>query len=475
MKEHGKSSHKKNSKSCNSENLLEYIIKGLSASKKTSHKNETIISSIIKETSKSNMKLNEKCLINTLNIDKQDIDQSIFKEKTSSNSPAILEERKDDEYLKDKLIKLIKESFRTRGHYPQTTLDFYRLVKMIGKGAFGKVFLGVHLLTGKYVAVKSIEKKYIKEESSQKRIFQEVYILKKINHQNVIRLLEVFENKRYLFLVLEYAPKGDLLKYVKKKTRLEEDVAKEIFAQIVSGLRHCHRNLILHRDVKLDNVLLDKNNKVKICDFGVSRFVKKGQTIKEQCGTPAYIAPEIIKDKGYEGCYADIWSLGVLLYAIVTGSVPFKADNIEDLHKVILKGKYIIPNYVSESCKDLIRKMLQLNPYNRISIEAIGSHSWFDKGPEFGRRESMYDGQIRNSIFDGEHRRTHSMDKNCKKNTIAEVEPASVIRILEPILQKVEGFGYSREFVIQSINSNSCNHASVSYYLLYEEFQGEKC
>ena len=433
------------------------------------------MNSIIKDASKLNINITEKYLSNANNLDKQILDQTILKDKTAPNSPIVLEERKDDEYLKEKLIKLIKENHKTKGHYPQTTLDFYRLIKMIGKGAFGKVFLGVHLLTGKYVAVKSIEKKYIKEETSQKRIFQEVYILKKINHQNVIRLLEVFENKRYLFLVLEYAPKGDLLKYVKRKTKLDENIAKEIFAQIVGGLRHCHRNLILHRDVKLDNVLLDRNNKVKICDFGVSRFVKKGQVIKEQCGTPAYIAPEIIKDKGYEGCYADIWSLGVLLYAIVTGSVPFKADNIEDLHKIIIKGKFAIPNYVSESCKDLIRKMLQLNPYNRINIDAIGSHPWFDKSPEFGRSESMYDGQIRNAaVSEGEHRRTHSMDKNPKKNIVAEVEPASIIRIIEPILQQVESFGYSREFIIQSINSNSCNHASASYYLLYEEYQEEK-
>jgi len=341
---------------------------------------------------------------------------------------------------------------------------------MIGKGAFGKVFLGVHLLTGKHVAVKSIEKKYIKEESSQKKIFQEVLILKKMKHQKVIKLLEVFENKRYLFIVLEYASKGDLLRYVKRKGRLSEEAAKELFKQIVSGLRYCHQNLVLHRDIKLDNILLDENRTVKICDFGVSRFVKKGQVIKEQCGTPAYIAPEIIRDKGYEGCYADIWSLGVVLYAMVTGTVPFKADNIEDLHKVILKGKYSAPSFLSENCKDLISKMLKLNPYSRINIDVLDEHPWFENAEVPGRRESVSSGLTDTSQLFNLDRRACSMDKGSKRSSLSGTEVENTIQIVDPVISQVEELGFSREFILNSINSNSCNHAAASYYLLYEDY-----
>jgi 5'-AMP-activated protein kinase, catalytic alpha subunit len=150
-------------------------------------------------------------------------------------------------------------------------------------------------------------------------------LLKKVRHSNVIRLLEVFESPKHLLMVMEYAGGGDLLQYVKKRKRLEESEAKSIFKQIIYGLAHCHCRSVLHRDIKLDNILLDNDGQIKLCDFGVSRVIGKKQHITEQCGTPAYIAPEIISDVGYQGFAADIWSLGVLLYAMVCGTVPFKA------------------------------------------------------------------------------------------------------------------------------------------------------
>jgi len=182
------------------------------------------------------------------------------------------------------------------GTMPPTNLDFYKFVKLIGKGAFGKVTLAIHKLTGKKVAIKTFDKSYMRDDFSRKKVFQEVYILKKIHHSNVIRLLEVFESSKHFFVVMEYAGAGDLLHYVKRKKRLTEDEARYIFKRIVYGLGHCHCRSVLHRDIKLDNVLLDHEGGVKICDFGVSKLIKKHQSIREQCGTPAYIAPEIIAD-----------------------------------------------------------------------------------------------------------------------------------------------------------------------------------
>lgn len=229
-------------------------------------------------------------------------------------------------------MKYIMHYTGKRFEVPITTLDYYKFMKLIGKGAFGKVTLGIHKLTGKQVAIKTVDKSLMKDEYQKKKVLQEVHLLKKVRHQNVIRLLEVFESPKHLLMVMEYAGGGDLLQYVKKRRRLEEEEARRIFRQVVYGLAHCHCRSVLHRDIKLDNILLDNDGEIKICDFGVSRIIKKNQKITEQCGTPAYIAPEIISDNGYEGFSADIWSMGVLLYAMLCGTVPFKAQNMHDLH-----------------------------------------------------------------------------------------------------------------------------------------------
>lgn len=177
---------------------------------------------------------------------------------------------------------------------PETTLEHYKFVKLIGKGAFGKVSLGIHKLTGKYVAIKTIDKEHLKDEFSKRKVLREIYILKKIKHVNVIRLLEVFESPKQVLMVMEYAGGGDLLHYVKQKKYLSEEEARPIFRQIVYGLAHIHSRNVLHRDIKLDNILLDSDGGVKICDFGVSKIIDKHKIINDQCGTPAYIAPEII-------------------------------------------------------------------------------------------------------------------------------------------------------------------------------------
>lgn len=183
---------------------------------------------------------------------------------------------------REKLIHFIKIYAKRHNAIPPTSLDFYKFVKLIGKGAFGKVTLGLHKLTGKHVAIKTFEKSYMKDDFSRKKVFQEVYILKKIHHSNIIRLLEVFESSKHFFIVMEYAGAGDLLHYVKKKRRLQETEARFIFKQILYGLGHCHCRSVLHRDIKLDNVLLDNEKGIKLCDFGVSKIIKKHQFIKEQ-------------------------------------------------------------------------------------------------------------------------------------------------------------------------------------------------
>jgi len=205
------------------------------------------------------------------------------------------------------LIAYISSYTKKNGKVPKTTLQFFKIIRLIGKGSFGKVHLGLHLLTRHKVAIKCIDKEYIMEEKAQNKVVQEVTLLKGMSHKNIIKILEVFENKKYVFIVTDFAEKGDLLQYMKEHGVFREQKAKPIIAQVLNGLDFCHSRGIMHRDVKLDNILLDRDLKVKICDFGVSRVMpKNGQPIKERCGTPAYIAPEIIKNQGYSGFLADV-------------------------------------------------------------------------------------------------------------------------------------------------------------------------
>ena len=172
---------------------------------------------------------------------------------------------------------------------------------MLGRGAFGKVTLGMHKLCRRLVALKSINKEFMTDEKQKSKVMHEVNILLRLRHRSVVQLYETFETKRHMILAMELCAGGDLLNYVRKRKKLDEAEAKVIFKQIIKGLGYIHKKRILHRDIKLDNILLDGKGRVKIADFGVSKHVKLNDVMHEQSGTPAYIAPEILKEKGYTG------------------------------------------------------------------------------------------------------------------------------------------------------------------------------
>ncbi len=188
----------------------------------------------------------------------------------------------------------------------------------------------------------------------------------------------MFETDKHLLYVEEFCGGGDLLTYVRKRRRLKEPVAKRVMRQILEGLYFCHSHNIVHRDIKLDNILLNSEGKVKICDFGVSKLVQPGERMAEQCGTPAYIAPEILRNKGYEGFGVDVWSAGIVLYAMIFGTVPFKASSMKELHKMIMRGRFAMKNDASPEVRHLIRRMLDPDPTRRCTVPEILSHKWFD-------------------------------------------------------------------------------------------------
>ena len=276
----------------------------------------------------------------------------------------------------------IKKSFNESGEAPETTTEFYRAGKMLGRGAFGKVNLGMHKLTRKLIAIKSINQEYLTDDKQRSKIMHEVGILLRLRHQSVVKLYETFETQRHIMLVMELCAGGDLLNFVRKRKKCDEPLAKVLFKQIIEGIGYIHSKSILHRDIKLDNILLDGKGNVKIADFGVSKTVKQGETMYEQSGTPAYIAPEIIRNEGYRGFKADLWSAGVVLFALLFGTVPFKANNMKDLHQQILQARYNMKEEVSAEAKDLIRGLLNTDPKRRLSVRKVLMHPWLT-GTEF--------------------------------------------------------------------------------------------
>ena len=283
------------------------------------------------------------------------------------------------QYSKDKelISQYIKKYYNKNLKYPLTKMKFYKYGKLLGKGAFGKVNLCLHTLTGRLVAIKSINKTKIISERQKKKINIETNIMKTLSNSNyIVKFYETYETKKHICIVMEYICAGDLLSYIRKRSKLNENIAKYIFKQIILALQYIHNNNIVHRDIKLDNILIDLDNKIKICDFGVSKIINSNDKMFEQCGTPTYIAPEILRNKGYEGFKVDVWSSGVVLYAMLSGTVPFKGNDLNELNNLILKGKFNDINDISVEAKNLIKNILEVDPKKRLSINEILCHPW---------------------------------------------------------------------------------------------------
>nr|XP_057945993.1 MAP/microtubule affinity-regulating kinase 3a isoform X2 [Doryrhamphus excisus] len=244
----------------------------------------------------------------------------------------------------------------------------YRLLKTIGKGNFAKVKLARHILTGREVAIKIIDKTQLNPNSLQK-LFREVRIMKILNHPNIVKLFEVIETERTLYLVMEYASGGEVFDYLVAHGRMKEKEARAKFRQIVSAVQYCHQKRIVHRDLKAENLLLDADMNIKIADFGFSNEFTVGNKLDTFCGSPPYAAPELFQGKKYDGPEVDVWSLGVILYTLVSGSLPFDGQNLKELRERVLRGKYRIPFYMSTDCENLLKRFLVLNPAKRGTLE----------------------------------------------------------------------------------------------------------
>ncbi|XP_026181983.1 serine/threonine-protein kinase BRSK2-like isoform X2 [Mastacembelus armatus] len=255
----------------------------------------------------------------------------------------------------------------------------YRLEKTLGKGQTGLVKLGVHCITGQKVAIKIVNREKL-SESVLMKVEREIAILKLIEHPHVLKLHDVYENNKYLYLVLEHVSGGELFDYLVKKGRLTPKEARKFFRQIISALDFCHSHSICHRDLKPENLLLDEKNNIRIADFGMASLQVGDSLLETSCGSPHYACPEVIRGEKYDGRRADVWSCGVILFALLVGALPFDHDNLRQLLEKVKSGVFHMPHFIPPECQALLKGMIEVNPDKRLTLEAIQKHPWYQGG-----------------------------------------------------------------------------------------------
>ncbi|XP_055470771.1 sperm motility kinase X-like [Psammomys obesus] len=269
------------------------------------------------------------------------------------------------------------------GSEEETLTDYYKILRTLGKGGFAEVKLACHLHTEVQVAVK-----ILKKGSNEPNNETEIDIIKVLEHPNIIKLFHIINTREHTYMVMEHAAHGDLVSHIEKVGCLQEKQAQHIFTQVVCAVHYCHNNGIAHRDIKLDNILLDGKGNIKLCDFGLAIRVTDGQMVLGFCGTVEYCAPELFTDREYDAKAVDIWSMGVVLYAIVTGRFPFNAYTYSDMKEEMLSPTLFIPATLSENISNLIVQLFTIEPGQRPKIGDIKQHKWLKDREEFWKLPS---------------------------------------------------------------------------------------
>ncbi|XP_051020315.1 sperm motility kinase 2A-like [Acomys russatus] len=312
----------------------------------------------------------------------------------------------------------------------------YKIIKTIGQGSNAKVHLAHHRLTGTPVAVKVVVKK-------EQLITSEAEIMMMTNHPNIVSLLQVIESERRIYLVMELVEGQQLYQHIRESGHLEEDEARGIFRQITAAVSYCHNVGIIHRDLKPDNIMLERNGRVKIIDFGLGTQVYPGQRLSQQCGAYSFGAPELFQGRLYDGTKIDIWTLGVVLYYMVVGRVPFDTVILSELRNKVVSGKYFIPSELSKELRDLISLLLTVNPKYRPTINEVLTHPWLKKHTE------------------GFHNHPEEM----------------IPRLADPAVLKAMGYiGFKSQEIKNSLEKKTFNQAMACYYFLKGQIlQGQGC
>ncbi|KAI4200695.1 MAG: hypothetical protein LQ350_003712 [Teloschistes chrysophthalmus] len=342
---------------------------------------------------------------------------------------------------------------------PGQRLGHYQVKKTLGEGSFGKVKLAVHRISQQEVALKIISRKKLISRDMAGRVEREIQYLQLLRHPHIIKLYTVITTPADIIMVLEYAG-GELFDYLVKNGKMPEDKARRFFQQIVCAVEYCHRHKIVHRDLKPENLLLDAELNVKIADFGLSNIMTDGNFLKTSCGSPNYAAPEVISGKLYAGPEVDVWSCGVILYVLLVGRLPFDDDFIPALFKKIAAGAFTMPNYISTGAKQIINKMLRVNPVQRITVQEIRQNQWFNEDLEEYLKqpvEEFYDTGV-------------DPNKAIDPRQLAPGKPAAV---QEQIHQSVVGklgktMGYAKDDVQEALGMDQPNAIKDAYLIVRE-------
>ena len=320
-------------------------------------------------------------------------------------------------------------------------IEDYILLETIGEGAFGKVKLGIHKPTKQEVAIKIFEKKNLSSPQDLLVFKKEISILKKLNHPNIIKIYNLLEDESNYYIIMEYALKGDLFNYIVSKKKLEEKEASYFYCQLILAIEFLHNLGITHRDLKPENLLIKDNNLLTIIDFGLSGECPNNQLLSTPCGSPSYAAPEMILGKKYNGLNTDIWSSGIILYAMVCGHLPFEDNDQEKLYKNILTLNYDLPNFLSENCKDLIKKILCINEKKRIDINGIKNHPFLiDSFKRYNPYEFIY------------------------------YNPKKIYnKVIEIMVNNLSEYNYNKNEILYSIKNNIFNNLTTTYELLLKK------
>jgi len=329
----------------------------------------------------------------------------------------------------------------------------YIVTKTIGSGTFGKVKLAKHKLTNVKVAIKILSRNFIRSKKMTRTIRREIKILRLFRHPNIIRLFEVVKSPSTILLVTEYIPKGDLYTLLERRGRLSEAEARNYFQQIIAALQYIHKHNVAHRDIKPENLLLDEDQNLKLVDFGLSNLMREGEFLTTSCGSPNYAAPEVISGSKYCGTEVDIWSTGVLLFALVSGRLPFDDNCIPLLFKKIRNGHYSMHHSFSKELKDLVARMLDTNPVTRITANQIQHHPWYRVEPPLYKLVPE-----KSSNFMTLHKAKFS-------HKITEIDE----EVLERSLACLSHLKKDKEELIQNILFRKQNEFTVCYEILLQE------
>ncbi|KAK1276016.1 CBL-interacting serine/threonine-protein kinase 21 [Acorus gramineus] len=293
----------------------------------------------------------------------------------------------------------------------------YQIGRTIGEGSFAKVKVAVNVETLQNVAVKIIDKHKVLEQKLVHQVKREISTMKLLNHPNIVRIYEVIATRSKIYIIMEYISGGQLSDKLFYLKRLSENEARKCFQQLIDAIDYCHSRGVYHRDLKPENLLLDSKGNLKVTDFGLSVLRKPGDLLSTSCGSPSYVAPEVINNQNYEGAAADVWSCGVILFELLAGYLPFQDRNLLQLYRKISRGQFICPRWFTASQKKLILKILNPLSYKRMTIAEILEDDWFrvdfvhSPGTEQEESTSLDDVNL---VFESDHAGTD--EKNVPKS-----------------------------------------------------------